>query len=315
MAGVVRAESRSVNAQARSLGLWDQRYNQIASGSFSGATDVVDLDDVILAREKMSLEVEQRPSPPEGFVAFSIPSLGHQIVSLDSRQDGKNRTTLMRSGARYHAMTGKGSDILVISMRESLLCEALDALDIECSGKATLGVSYLPGLFKGLDAILELAKANPSKVASAEFCRYAVQYVKDQCVLAISSDTSMAGADASWRIDRKRIVRRACDRAEEVGLEAATLVHMQQAAKVSPRILQYAFQEVLGLSPLRWLILARLNNARRGIENSTFGSVTETALGCSFNHLGRFSSSYRTLFNESPTQTFRKSGTTSISCD
>ncbi|MBB3386229.1 MULTISPECIES: helix-turn-helix domain-containing protein [unclassified Rhizobium] len=305
MVKVSQTLSRSVNEQARSLDQWDQRYNQISSGEFSGTTEMVDFEDLMLAREMMTSQVEQRASPPEGFVAFSIPSVPNQIVHLDEKRE-QNRVGLMWSGTRYHAMTERASHIVVVTMRQQMLFGALDELEMKCPKTGSIAVGNVSALFERLDGLLALIKAKPEILSDDAFCRRTVGYIVAQCARAISQDGSPLDSKSSWRIDRKRIVRASCDAADEAGVERATLALMQRTCRVSPRILQYAFQEVLGISPLRWLKLARLNKARRDLESNAFTSVTDAALCSSFNHLGRFSTSYRMLFGESPNQTLQK---------
>jgi AraC-like DNA-binding protein len=62
------------------------------------------------------------------------------------------------------------------------------------------------------------------------------------------------------------------------------------------------------MAPTQWLRLRRLNSAHRellsrGPDETT---VAEVAMRWSFWHLGRFSSSYRALFKELPSETLRR---------
>ncbi len=304
MAKITRALSNSVNEQARSLKQWDQRYNQISSGEFSGSTTFLEFEGLTLARETMTLQVEQRASPPEGFVAFSVPSVANQIVHLDGESE-RDRVGLMWSGTRYHAMTERGSQIVVVTMKERMLLAALDELETKLSRTGTIAVNNVSILFRQLNDVLAAISTRPEVLFDEAFCRQTERYVVQQCAQAISYESESPFTRYSWQIDRKKIVRESCNAADEAGIERATLAIMQESCKVSPRILQYAFQEVLGISPSRWLKLAKLNKARRDIEDKRFSTVTEAALSCSFNHLGRFSTSYRFLFGESPTKTLQ----------
>nr|WP_258700568.1 helix-turn-helix domain-containing protein [Pseudomonas sp. B21-015] len=63
-----------------------------------------------------------------------------------------------------------------------------------------------------------------------------------------------------------------------------------------------------GMSPTHWLRLRRLNSARRELLSRTASDTTvaQVAMHWSFWHLGRFSSSYRALFQELPSQTLAR---------
>lgn len=81
---------------------------------------------------------------------------------------------------------------------------------------------------------------------------------------------------------------------------------------VPRRTLSHAFHQVLGMGPATYLRRLRLNRVRRRLRQARAddapASVTDTAIGHGFWHLGRFSSQYRKLFGESPLETARRSG-------
>jgi AraC family ethanolamine operon transcriptional activator len=81
------------------------------------------------------------------------------------------------------------------------------------------------------------------------------------------------------------------------------------AAHVSERTLQYAFKDILGMSPLTYLHRLRLHRARddlRKAEKSTT-TVTDIAIRWGFWHFGEFSRSYKNCFGEVPSLTLKQS--------
>jgi AraC family ethanolamine operon transcriptional activator len=83
---------------------------------------------------------------------------------------------------------------------------------------------------------------------------------------------------------------------------------MCDAVGVSERVLQLAFREAVGMSPSRWFTCARLNAARRLLLSGDSPPITVTgaASRCGFEHLGRFSTEYRVLFGEKPSETLTR---------
>jgi AraC family ethanolamine operon transcriptional activator len=77
------------------------------------------------------------------------------------------------------------------------------------------------------------------------------------------------------------------------------------AANVSRRTLQYCFEGCLEISPLQYLKVLRLNRARRQLKTDQHRSVADIASLCGFDHPSRFSSDYRKMFGELPSQTRR----------
>jgi transcriptional regulator GlxA family with amidase domain len=81
---------------------------------------------------------------------------------------------------------------------------------------------------------------------------------------------------------------------------------------VPRRTLNHAFQQVLGMGPATYLRRIRLNRVRRSLRQTGASAeprrVTEIALEHGFWHPGRFSSQYRQLFGESPSQSRSSAG-------
>jgi AraC family transcriptional regulator, ethanolamine operon transcriptional activator len=77
---------------------------------------------------------------------------------------------------------------------------------------------------------------------------------------------------------------------------------------VSERTLEYAFHEVMGLTPVAYLIRLRLHRVREGLLAGTHATTTVTAeaLNWGFWHFGEFSRAYRDCFGELPSDTLRR---------
>jgi len=81
-----------------------------------------------------------------------------------------------------------------------------------------------------------------------------------------------------------------------------------EAARVSERTLQYAFKEVMGMTPVAYLTRLRLHRVRQALQAATHGSTTVTAeaLRWGFWHFGEFSRAYKECFGELPSETLRR---------
>jgi len=79
-------------------------------------------------------------------------------------------------------------------------------------------------------------------------------------------------------------------------------------AGVGERTLRNIFQERYRMSPVRYLKLRRLHQARRALRraDSDLNTVQAVANRCGIWHLGRFAHEYRALFNEAPLETLKK---------
>jgi AraC family transcriptional regulator, ethanolamine operon transcriptional activator len=77
---------------------------------------------------------------------------------------------------------------------------------------------------------------------------------------------------------------------------------------VSERALEYAFKEVMGLTPVAHLVRLRLHRVRQALLGATHGSTTVSAvaLDWGFWHFGEFSRAYKGCFGELPSDTLRR---------
>ena len=84
-----------------------------------------------------------------------------------------------------------------------------------------------------------------------------------------------------------------------------------RVAGTSRRTLEYAFNESFGTSPRRFTKALRLNAARNDLlrSDSNSAQVVEIASGWGFTHMGQFSTDYRQMFGEKPSETLRRSST------
>ncbi|MGH7213124.1 MAG: helix-turn-helix domain-containing protein [Acetobacteraceae bacterium] len=95
---------------------------------------------------------------------------------------------------------------------------------------------------------------------------------------------------------------------EARGNEPIYLSELCSALGVSDRTLRVCCQEHLGMGPIRYLWLRRMQLARRALAagSSTSGTVTDIATAHGFWELGRFAVAYRTLYGESPSTALRR---------
>jgi len=89
--------------------------------------------------------------------------------------------------------------------------------------------------------------------------------------------------------------------------DALTLADLAEVAGVSGRTLLAGFRNHRGISPMRFLKLSRLDRTRAELLTADPDnvSVTDVALKCGFQHLGRFSVEYKLRFGESPSATLQ----------
>lgn len=110
---------------------------------------------------------------------------------------------------------------------------------------------------------------------------------------------------AGSRSERLLITRLSRQLMEERLADPLTLRDLYSAVPTSRRTLVYAFDEVFGMAPMRFLRLQRLQAARHALALAEPGSTTVTVIAqrCGFASGSHFSRVYREHFGETPAQT------------
>ena len=158
--------------------------------------------------------------------------------------------------------------------------------------------------------LVETAARQPHLFNDRKEQRAAAQVEMVETLLAAlggARDFEPAPAD-EVRQSQVRVVKVAEDYAMAHADERIYVTDLCRAAAVSERALEYAFREVMGQTPVAYLIRLRLHRARKALLAATQGSstVSAVALDWGFWHFGDFSRAYKDCFGELPSDTLRR---------
>jgi transcriptional regulator GlxA family with amidase domain len=125
--------------------------------------------------------------------------------------------------------------------------------------------------------------------------------------LGASTDFQHARSDHT-RQAQGRLVKIAEDYALAHAEDRLYVTDLCTATGVSERTLEYAFREVMGMTPVAYLIRLRLHRVRQALRAASLGSTTVSAeaLNWGFWHFGEFSRAYKECFGELPSDTLRR---------
>ena len=137
--------------------------------------------------------------------------------------------------------------------------------------------------------------------AQVEFMDYLFAAI-ESCDPDETVDTDKKGKSYS------QIVRKCEDYTLNLEGRRPYLSELCATANVSERTLQYAFHDIMGMSPLTYLHRLRLHRARDELSKAQSGStsVTDVALNWGFWHFGEISRAYKNCFDEVPSKTLRR---------
>ncbi|MFJ7108468.1 helix-turn-helix domain-containing protein [Pseudomonas sp. NPDC098740] len=286
-------DTADVAEQIRATPGWVQYYQQMSPGHFAGRVRYLDLQGVEIYEEQMNTRVEQNFSAPEGALAFCFDRSDNALYVLN----GESRNIWITPENYQEIAVVFGPEFV---QRHGLNVARLEGLFMAPlnSGQNALFSRWLSGTLTRLAQTLD----PPSKEALTQQLLEDCLYILDNACICL--DRGGLQRRAEERAVMKRIGEWAADTPEET----LNLLELSQIAGVSLRQLQHAFKAYTGMTPTLWLRLRRLNSARRELLSRTAmdTTVAEVAMHWSFWHLGRFSSSYRALFNELPSQTLAR---------
>jgi AraC-like DNA-binding protein len=151
-----------------------------------------------------------------------------------------------------------------------------------------------------------LVETVPDILVKSEVARALEQALLEAMVACIASEN----APVAHNIDHRHgAVARRLEEFLDANLDRTVYVEeLCKATGVSYPTLRGCCQDLLGMSPKRYLWLRRMNLARRAlsIADPLATSVTEIATDHGFWELGRFSVAYRSLFGEPPSTSLRR---------
>ena len=311
--GWERHESSDADEQALLLRGWDQCYDQISPGAHCGVTVNATLDDLQLFREFSSTALRQRGRAPSGThtLAIRIDDGGdarfrgstltpHSLLNMRKDVDLDLRTsrsfeafgiTVCVDALRRHAETVEGR----------YLTDRLDRRDV-----IPLAPALAEELRLFMASVFDHLESHHSVLAH-ENARRALQAEVLDRVFAMVRSTEAEAVGQSTAQQRARIVARAEEFVLSRPFESVTVADLCLHVGTSRRRLQYAFQEVMGTSPNRYLRAIRLCRVRRELKagGTSVPSIQDSAARWGFWHLGHFSLDYKRMFAERPSDTVR----------
>jgi AraC-like DNA-binding protein len=148
-----------------------------------------------------------------------------------------------------------------------------------------------------------LAEEAPEIIANPEVARGLEQALIEAMVGCLG--VREVREDRSALRHHAMIMRRFRRAVEENIDQALYIPELCKSIGVSDRTLRVCCQEQLGMSPKRYLLLRRMQLARRALREAapTATTVTEIATRYGFWEFGRFAGNYRLLFGELPSAT------------
>lgn len=298
---------------AQFLGGWDLDLMQLDAGCFRGEHLIAGHGPVIVQEGRSAPSLVQRGQTP-GQPTFCLLGNAGSRMSVNGRDMSGDQVLLVRPWEEIHVHTEPRFHVFTVTVAEDYLRSVARRLDLERAVDQHAGKQFTRPA-KDLTAGLRRRLLGWSK-AMAMFGDDPPEEQRQHLDLAVVR--AIIGTLATEAGDESCDIHHALDRVVR-SVEAAIARRPRHAYRVdelamavgtSERSLRRAIQAWYGVSPKRLIRTRRLHGARAALQGNGHdrARVTDTALDWGFTHLGRFSTDYKHLFGERPSETLAAAG-------
>lgn len=304
-----RFQTCDIDEHGRNLSGWQVRYDQVTPGGFEGELTEFRSDWLQLVRDRSNQALVKSGIAWKGAIIFALPLSANGPAFCAGHTLPESSMIVAHGENLPELSTPLQLDALGIAIEESALAHALERQG------SRFEITDLPKCYRLTDPTVRtrFTALFDNLLNGEQACLQKLEYesirrgIRDAVMLQVLELVAPDQAPPLNPTARKRMVDRARDYALAHLDEPLSILDVCNHIGTSRRKLQYCFQETLGINPVAFLRTLRLNAARRELrESSRIELVQTVAARWGFWHLSRFSSDYRTLFGETPSQTLQR---------
>lgn len=292
----------------------NRRYTQLHAGQLQGDYIEVNLGKLHVFREKLSAGALIEAAPANNFVPFAALLSNINDFSFCGKKIEKNAIIQAAGGVwdvnfKYHLNVVAAVFDREKFTRDIYLLTGQEIPNDWLVSKTCLTEPLALSHYAiGLNNIINIVQLKPEILTTENSLRM----INDTILSLVFKVLKKTTPSRDKRINQSKRcegVRHVIDYLHSYGETIPTVPELCKIAKLSERNLQYGFKEYLGITPICYLRLLRLNGVRRDLlisNNNKKDRVVDVALNWGFIELGRFAREYRQLFQELPSATLRK---------
>lgn len=314
-AAVTVVEISDPTAVGETIQVLKQDVVQLKSGPLLARRIVLRLGRSILVFHSTNQPVRTRTSLRDGLVAFT--TFGPRAVgTFNGLPCGPGRLLMTAPGVEVEIVVAGGYESVAFLVPPDDLRAHLRSRHREDAFRWPEGVELLrscPDAAQGLYGLgrrmVDVAARQPEVFDELRTQAAAQADLMESLLVALGSVEDFASVPREpTRQAHSRVVRAAEDYALAHTTERLYVTDLCEVAGVSERTLQYAFKEVMGMTPVAYLTRLRLHRVRQALRATTHRSTTVTAVALrwGFWQLGDFSRAYKACFAELPSETLRR---------
>lgn len=287
---------------------------QLSQGRRLSAMTVLDLGDRQIVREAQDAAIQKLGATPANLCTVSCctPMPGFRFSEIASGEAAE--VFFMPGGTEFDIFIPAGAMTTYVSFDQDAFLESARALDPEGWADAPAQLTSFAGVrqdafLSGIAEIVHQAEALAAAgtpMDPAALRELVLQNVLMTTVASVPADAAVSGSEQRRAFEVCRNARDYITARLAVGA-VPTIPELCTAVNVAERTLQYAFRRYVGMTPLAYLRVCRLNRVRSELlAPGAETTVTAVAMKYGFIHLSRFSGDYQKLFGELPSATLTR---------
>lgn len=292
---------------------WDLEYIQLSSGQYQCNTKELWLSGLQIYTEIGNVTSHQLGIAWADSFVFALPWCMEREGRINGRSWMANDLVIFRGENDYDALVPP-TKLLIVAVSRKVVAEYMEAVEhVSVKDWLKRGMFLVDdstctaSMTKVFLGMLDVCHDDPEMLSHPEVRSALMQKAMETLAPVILKNFTVP-AIVHREFNHVQIVRRAREFLVDNISEPMQIIDVCRELRVSRRVLQYSFQDLLNINPVSYLRLLRLNGARRDLVSAGDGAVQvkDVVASWGFWHLSRFSSEYKKIFNELPSETLNR---------
>tara|TARA_Y100001960_G_scaffold324140_1_gene403983 strand:- start:139 stop:1116 length:978 start_codon:yes stop_codon:yes gene_type:complete len=289
-------------------------YTQLMPGEFHAQYTEVNLDHVQLFTESFNLGARIQANPDKRFLPFAA-IISNGTLGSFYGCDLPDKPFIQATGGEWDIQVLNQLQYVCAAFEREHFYIQYQRLTEQAFPKqwlssrvASTSDSALIAYRLGLQRMILLLQQNPMLLNYPSICKLLGDTAM-KLVLDVLTPTLERREELKPFSKRNLGVRRVIEFLDSNAHLLPTIAELCQVANLSERSLQYGFREMLGVTPIQYLRIVRLNGAHRELiraDHQGNVKVVNIALKWGFLELGRFAKDYYRFYNQLPSQTLKQ---------
>jgi len=307
------AELHDVDDYGATLPGWSSEVQQLSNGFFAGRCSLVSFAGMQLFREITSQRMCVKFATKANSRSIALPLALSQPALFSGTEVNHREIVCFAEDETFTYYTAHSSDLLTLSFDTDVFTAYADQIkdaDVARSLDKTAFLKVMPDqaaqLQTFLQTVLTVLLNNPGALQHQHAQDSLTESIYTQVLKLLGNGDKLCAF--AMPKHRYALVARAREYLfHDPQGESFTIARLCHYLGVGSRTLEYAFQDVLGMTAVAYLRALRLNYVRQDIKSGgPQTSVLDIAARWGFWHPSHFSADYKRLFGDLPSETRRR---------